>query len=211
MRSLGSTTSLALLILVVTVGPGRGIGTSRFETSHESTHYSSSGGPQNKGPDYYAQASPSLRSYAGLQGPLPMVQQTQTTRGVGRSVVLSVLLLITIIVAGTYTLRKEESAAPKASTRECPLRLAFPEDSCSDPRSKISELDIWESPDDWEHSLVSPDGFQCVFDPSVIMLDMLLHLPPPSFISKAGPSDLNAIIAQFQTLRKTYVSISDGN
>lgn len=150
-----------------------------------------------------------------FRGPQSAVQGSpQTARGIGRSVVVSVLLLITIIVAGTYTVRKDE---PSKETRECPLKFMVSDKPLSKYSSKamkeIDSIDLVGLADSWSDSVLTSKVFQCIFDPSEVMLDMLLNFPPPTFIRRGGAdsSDLNAIIAQFQTLRRTYVSLSDGN
>lgn len=194
-----------LYVLFANIWMSSGIGSefvfphqSRFSPDHP---VSNIGGP-----------APVTDKFRGLQ--ISLQGTPATARGIGRSVLLSVLLLITVIVAGTYTLRKDE---PSKETRECPLKFMLADDTggsysrkCSVP---LEQMRLDDYPVGWMDTLLATKTMQCIFDPGVIMLETLLSLPPPTFIRKVGTesSELNAIIAQFQSLRKTYVSLSDGN
>ncbi len=194
--------SKVLLLLIAHIWICAGIGIEAVTQTKPSlgTHLFAGGGEE---------ASRSLNTFRG-----PIQGSPATARGIGRSVLVSVLLLITVIVTGTYTLRKEDVSK---ETRECPLKYAFSDDtavsSCVYKGSKrAAEMKIPIFPDEWMDTLLTSKALQCVFDPDSIILEKLLVSPPPTFIRKMGPesSELNAIIAQFQNLRKTYVSISDG-
>ena len=116
---------------------------------------------------------------------------------------MSVLLLIAVVLAGTFTLRDIETDGAKTS-RQCPLALWM----SKKPEEREESLD--EGQVDWDRILTS-SKYDVVFDPSRVKIDSLLTSPPPTFRSRANLA--SATMDYLNTMQrmgnpKRYISIS---
>lgn len=138
-----------------------------------------------------------------------------TASHAARNLLVSVLLLIGIVVAASFTLR--QSVDPGKSYRQCPFVVYLPgyQDMSKQPeKSKFEGDGVEEGKSlaeavnvDWDKVGIS-NKFACIFDPSKLPIDNLMSLPPPSFKSKmdVGKEHFQNI---FTPTSNEYVSISE--
>jgi hypothetical protein len=101
---------------------------------------------------------------------------------VSTNLVMSVLLLIAIVLAGTFSLRDLGDDGIKR-TRQCPLTPWITRLSAKKCDDREESCD--DGPVDWDRILTS-SKYDVVFDPSRLKIDSLLTLPPPTFRSKTN-------------------------
>lgn len=128
-----------------------------------------------------------------------------------RNLLISFILLIAIIFAGTVTIRDILTAHERPG-RSCPLDpcLNRVKSSVVTHTSKYEDECLDDAPIDWDKILLS-SKLTCVFDPSSLSIGNLLALPPPSFKSKvdfvSAVNYLNRL--GFGGESRQYVTISE--
>ena len=168
-----------------------------------------------KDPVSYSASSPSLRARNGAvlnsaehrQG-MPKESSVVASSPVPRNLLMSFLLLISVVVVGSLSVRDLNGAANRPS-RECPLNPLM--SKFSNNKSEKDEAALAEAPVDWDKILLS-SKYTCVFDPSRLSIDNLLSTPPPTFRSKV---DLVSATANYIKLMNKlgnqykYITIED--
>ena len=168
-----------------------------------------------KDPGYFSESSPSLRArnsavlnIAEHRQRMPKQSTVVTSSPVPRNLLMSFLLLISVVVVGSLSVRDLNGAANRPS-RECPLNPLV--SKFSNNKSEKDEAALAEAPVDWDKILLS-SKYTCVFDPSRLSIDSLLSTPPPTFRSKV---DLVSATANYIKLMNKlgnqykYITIED--
>lgn len=169
-----------------------------------------------KDPASLSVSSPALRAKNRIvlqnteshQGTLSLPSKQSTRSAVPRNLLMSFLLLISVVVVGSLSVRDFNGAVNRPS-RECPLNPLM--SKFSNSKSGKKEEALTEAPVDWDKILLS-SKYTCVFDPARLSIDSLLSTPPPTFRSKV---DLVSATANYLKLMNKlgnqykYITIED--
>jgi hypothetical protein len=169
-----------------------------------------------KDPASLSVSSPALRSKNRIvlqnteshQGTPSLPSKQSPRSAVPRNLLMSFLLLISVVVVGSLSVRDLNGAVNRPS-RECPLNPLM--SRFSNSKSGQKEEALAEASVDWDKILLS-SKYTCVFDPARLSIDSLLSTPPPTFRSKV---DLVSATANYLKLMNKlgnqykYITIED--
>ena len=147
-------------------------------------------------------------SQPSLRGQVSTDYENTWTR-ISRNLLLSFVLLIGVLVAGSLSVRDITSEKPKQG-RECPLNPWISKMTSTKCPSQKIDKSLEDYPGDWDKILTSA-VYRPVLDPTVISVETLLALPPPTFKSKVDLATVGPYMSLVHRMRssKQYITVSE--